>query len=194
MSAPGVAIRAVGVLTVAYSLALAWPPVAVIRAASELGGVMSAFAVADPAAREVFAQDGVSSQALADEVAGRYRKEALAEQAPALACSVLGVVAGVLLVLRRRAGASLLLAFVLWPLAAWGYHELREALRPVKLSSFALLSLPLARRVVRLELLGGTWELDGDAFWLAVQVTFTAVALGILAPEFLAERRERGRA
>lgn len=191
MSAHGTAVRALGLVTIAYAAALAWMPIELVRATSAMGQVMSGLASADPATREVIARAGSTPEALADELSAQHRREVLVQVAPALAHALLGAAAGILLVLRRRAGAWLVLAFVLWPVGVWGYHALREALRPVKLDLF---TLPLASRVYQIELLGHEWLVEERAFRFWVHATFSALTLAVLAGWFVAPRSKGGRA
>jgi hypothetical protein len=190
VAAHAIAVRSLGLVTVAYAIFLAWMPVALLRSTSQMGEIMGAITSADPATGEKLAKEGKTPQDLRDAFATAYRRQVLVAGAPELALDALAAVAGLLLVFRRRLGAWLLLAFLAWPVAVAGYRWLRDALSPLK-TKLQFVAEPHSVNMVRLHAFGGTWEGETGVLLMAVRLAFTALAVAVLAWWLLAARRAR---
>jgi hypothetical protein len=191
VTAHGAAVRSLGIVTVAYALFLAWMPIQALRSAGDVAEAMGAIAGADPDTRAGLEKAGKTPGDVRDAVAADFRRRILADVAPDLALDALAVVAGILLVLRRRLGAWLLLAFVAWPAAAWAYRSIHETFFAIRLHGFESYRLPLAVEMVRFEALGRTLEWELGAFMTAVRLAFTGLALTTLSWWLIAARRAR---
>jgi len=176
------ALRALGIATVAYAALLAVMPIEALRLSSRLDALLQA----PPAREEPAAQAGAPPAPSGERGRHAVLRRAWYDVAPALVLSDAGVLGGILLALRRRAGPWIVLVFALWPLARRGYRSAWGWLRPPQL---AHLPDPTSVPMLRARVLGVSFEVELSAFWTWVQVGFALLALGILAWAFVAGRR-----
>jgi hypothetical protein len=183
MAPHSVALRALGVATVVYAGVLLAEPVAALRAVYALGPVYESILKQDAQATEQLAAAGVSAAEMVSTARWQMLKGGWEHVAPAVVLSAVGLLGGVLLALRRRAGPWIVLVFALWPAVAWAIQRVRRSpLQPQ-------LAVPLARKTIRFHLAGKTLAVDAATYATCVQIAFVAVTLAILAWAFVVARR-----
>lgn len=188
MAPHSVALRSLGIATIVYAGVLLVEPVMALRAVYKFGPVYESIVKQDMEATEQLAAAGVTAADVANAARGQMLRGAWEQVAPAVVLSAVGLLGGILLALRRRAGPWIVLLFALWPAASWA---LRHALSPVKLPLSALQhsTVPLVRRMIHLEVFGSSVDLDARTYAAVVRIAFLLVTLAILGWAFAAGRR-----
>ncbi len=187
MAPHSVALRALGIAAIVYAGVLLAEPAMALRAVWAFGPVYESIVKQDMEATGQLGAAGAATTAA--EVAGAARWHILRggweQVAPAMVLAAVGLLGGVLLVLRRRAGPWTVLLFALWPGATWAMGRIRDVWAGQAPGS----TVELSRKVIHFGLPGRSVVVDARTYATVVQIAFAAVTVAIVAWAFVAGRR-----
>src|SRR5512141_2843724 len=175
MAPHSVALRALGIAAIVYAGVLMVEPAMALRAVWAFG----------PVYESIVKQDMEAAGQL-DAAGARWHilRGGWEQVAPAMVLSAVGLLGGVLLVLRRRAGPWIVLLFALWPAATWAIGRVRDAWTGRAPEA----TVELSRKVIHFGLLGRSAVVDARTYATAVQIAFAVVTVAIVAWAFAAGR------
>lgn len=186
MAPHSVALRALGIAAIVYAGVLMVEPAMALRAVWAFGPVYESIVKQDMEATGQL--DAAGAGTTAAQVAGAARWHILRggweQVAPAMVLAAVGLLGGVLLVLRRRAGPWIVLLFALWPAATWAIGRIHDAWTGRAPES----AVELSRKVIHFGLLGRSAVVDARSYATAVQIAFAVVTVAIVAWAFAAGR------
>lgn len=187
MAPHSAALRALGIATIVYAGVLLVEPAVALRAVWAFGPVYESIVKQDMEAAGQL--DAGAAGTTAAEVAGTARWHLLRggweQVAPAMVLAAVGLLGGILLVLRRRAGPWIVLVFALWPAAGWAAGRIRDAWT----GQAPAPAVELSRKVIHFGLLGRSAVVDARTYATVVQIAFAVVTAAIVGWAFVAGRR-----